>query len=244
MKRRNRFFVLIRFAISVVFFAALGAIGVRASLAAGSSVSVYAEGAYTDTDLAVYVYADIPNPVVLVSMGIRVNYDSTKLSVQSMEKNEDVWYFGTPSNKFPYRDPEDTGNGVIIIGGKLDTNSPAAGVTGNRVLLGKVTFTRLDSNDPGSGPEGYFGITVGLGKGGTYANFVDTDGNELDENGVDFSNVIVRERGDANGDKIIDVSDILRVKSLVGATEFPVYVDCNGDEQVDVQDILCTRSKL
>ena len=89
------------------------AVIMSSALMASADTSVYAEGAYDDTGLDVYIYADIPD--ALVSMGIRVAYDSTKLTVNSAEKNEDVWYFGDSTTKYHYKDPEDDGSGVIRV---------------------------------------------------------------------------------------------------------------------------------
>ena len=241
MKRKNDSFFYLCLLFSLVFLASVLSIN-RSWAAGGTPVSVYAESAYTDSDLAVYVYADIPSPMALISMGIKVNYDSTKLTVGSMEKNEGVWYFGTSSHKYPYVDPEDTGNSVIILGGKLDTSNPTAGVTGNRVLLGKIVFNRSESGDPGSNPEDYFGISVELGKGGTYANFVDTDGNELDD-GVTFS-AIVRERGDANIDHVITNLDMFKVKDLIIQDTYSVFADCNDDGVITNLDMFCVKDKI
>jgi hypothetical protein len=225
------------------------AVIMSSALTAGADTSVYAEGAYNDTDLDVYVYADIPD--ALVSMGIRVAYDSTKFTAVSAEKNEAVWYFGDSTTTYPYKDPEDDGSGVVILGGKIDTGDPTAGVTGSKVLLGKIHFTRVNSDDPWDGggqPEDFFGITVGLGiDGGTYANFVQTDGTVQEDTGdlhLSFDGVTIREYGDANADGVINVNDIRELRKKMSGAPYVPYVDCNGDGSVNVNDIRCLRRKI
>lgn len=217
--------------------------------AMAADVDVYAEGAYTDTDLVVYIYADITGDP-LVSAGVQLPYDNTKLTLTSAVKNTDDWYFGTASVKYPYQDPQDTGTSVVFLCGKIDESAPTAGVTGTRKLIGKATFTRKESADPGASPETYFDATsLGLGvvrtDGGEFANFVTTGETMLDNTAsLDMTNVVIRERGDANADGVINVQDILRTQSSIGLVSFPVYVDCNADGVINVQDILCTQSKI
>jgi len=78
-----------------------------------------------------------------------------------------------------------------------------------------------------------------------FANFVTTGEAVLDNTAsLDMTNVVIRERGDANADGVINVQDILRTQSSIGLVSFPVYVDCNADGVINVQDILCTQSKI
>lgn len=207
------------------------------------ALNVYAEGAYTDSDLVVYIYADIDTNVV--SFGVKLSYDNTKLAVTSAQKNEAVWYMGDGNNNYAYADPEVGTSGVVIIGGKLDINDPTAGVVGNRVLLGTVTFSRTDTNDPysdPSGPESYFGIGIELGKAHPYVNFASTDGDPMDQN-VTFS-AIIRERGDANGDGVFTNSDFLAVRTFMNNNQYSVLGDCNHDGVMTNSDFLCIRGKI
>ncbi|MBU4262277.1 MAG: hypothetical protein KKC76_10470 [Proteobacteria bacterium] len=217
--------------------------------ALAADVDVYAEGAYTDTDLVVYIYADINTADPLVSAGVKLSYDSSKLTFASAIKNDTDWYFGTSALKHPYQDPQDTGSSVVFLCGKIDEITPTEGVTGTRKLIGKATFNRTESAAPGTSPETYFGSALELGvtrtDGGEFANFVTTGEAVLDNTAsLDMSNVIIRERGDANADGTISVQDILRAKSLIGTTDFPVYSDCNDSGDISVQDILCIKSKI
>lgn len=105
-----------------------------------ADVNVFAEGAYTASELVVYIYADttVNTASVLRSAGVKLTYDDSLLTVVAAEKNEDVWSLGNESYMEP--DTETAGEAVIILG-KLDTEAPTEGVSGNRVLLGKVSFT-------------------------------------------------------------------------------------------------------
>lgn len=238
MKRFTEIYIILFITIAMI------ALVVSASaLKASAAVTVYAEGAYTENDLVVYIYADIDTEA-LCSGGVKLSFNNGYLALNSAEKNEDVWFMGDGSTNRPYMDPENAGDGVIFICGKLDTADPTAGVIGDRVLLGKVSFTRNDGGaTPVTDPESYFGITLDLGRGGSYVNFVTTGGTPMD-GVVDFTTkgVIVRERGDANADGVINVQDIGAVSYVIanGAYTPPVpWKDCNGDEAVNVQDISC-----
>ena len=208
--------------------------------AAFSQVTVYAEGAYTATDLAVHIFADITgNP--LCSYGVTLTYNTAKVTVATATKNDDVWYFGTTSDKKPYMNPDtSTAGKIVFIGGKLDTGSPTQGVSGTRVLLGKATFSRV------SGQDTAFGISLGIGKTHPpFDNFVTSvsPANVLDAS-VAFSTVTIAKRGDANADGHINVSDYITVRNLLSAPNPPPYADCNADGLVNVSDYICIRNNL
>lgn len=203
-----------------------------------ADVDVYAEGAYTDTDLVLYIYADI-NSGPILSFGINIGYPAG-LTFQSATKNESTWFFGDGTPEYPYMNPENSDTGgtgpgnVIIIGGKLDTSAATAGVTGPRVLLGTVTFTH-------SGVTDFSGVTLTYGRGngtGDYKNFVGTDKtvyDSADMTGVSFA-VGIYERGDANGDGMVNNIDMGEVRNIilgrVPGVIYRVYADANGDGQV------------
>jgi hypothetical protein len=217
-------------------------------------VTVYAEAAYTESDLAVYIYSDITAPTELRSAGVKLTYDDSVLTVvapnpsdpKATAKNEDVWFLGEES----YMDPDTSTSGeVVIILGKLDTAAPSEGVSGERVLLAKVRFTRSESSIP-------FSPTLGLALGKVhpnhptdkFANFVDTEdpANMLDETGVSFTTPIndVHERGDANGDGNINAVDYVAIRNNLNSTDAAPYMDCNDDGAVNVVDYVCVRNKI
>lgn len=216
-----------------------------ASNAIAAEVDVYAEGAYTDSDLVVYIYADITNPIL--SYGVKVGFDTGDLEVVSAEKNDAVWYFGSGTTTYEYMGPEidNTAGTVVIIGGKLDTADPTAGVSGDRILLGKVTFNRKSSNTPS--------INLDFARDGDFANFVKpTDPPTVlddQEDGVGFE-VTIAERGDANADGDIDISDVSEIRKMVfGETPMKVFADCDDDTggisiSVNISDVTCIRNKV
>jgi hypothetical protein len=217
-----------------------------ASVSLAADVDVFAEGAYTTTALEVHIFAKI-NADNLCSYGVALNYDSGKLTVGTATKNDNVWYFGTTSAKQPYMDPDTSTPGkIVFIGGKLDTGSPTAGVTGSRVLLGKASFTRKENSmGLGTTAQDYFGITLALGKADPYENFVTTAGTVKDRAGVAFNTANkVRERGDANGDGAITSTDYVAIRNLLSSPNPPPYADCNGDGAVTSTDYVCIRNKL
>ncbi|MBT8341204.1 MAG: hypothetical protein HKP58_03065 [Desulfatitalea sp.] len=208
--------------------------------AAHADVGVYAEGAYTDTNLVVYIYADISGSTELRSAGVKLTYSSAELSIASAEKNEADWFLGTQA----YMDPQiSTPGQVVIILGKIDTADLSAGVSGERVLLGKVIFNRTGSSTD-------FGLGLDYGKrgvGGSYKNFVDTanPATVLDDVAVGFGSLTVVERGDANADGSIDISDVSEIRKMV-FNEIPktCYADCNADGDVNISDVTCIRDKV
>ena len=208
-----------------------------------ADVDVYAEGAYTETDLAVYIYADI-NSLNILSAGVKLTYNPSELTITSAEKNESVWFLGNES----YMDPDiSTPGEVVIICGKLDTSDGGAhaldGVSGDRVLLGKVLFDRTESSMPFIPT---LSIDYGkLGPEGNYKNFVATDKTVLDDeaSGVAFGSITVKERGDANGDGIVNFQDMLFIKDYTqnGGNDTP-FADCNKDGVINFQDMLCVKA--
>jgi hypothetical protein len=225
--------------LAVLFVSAL----VPASSFAGATV--YAEGAYTATDLVVYIYADIDSsPGPLCSFGVKLTYPTsaglTPVTGDPSMTGTDkaTWYLGGHSYTDVYTESDGVTDGVILIGGKLDEGSPLAGVTGTRVLLGKVTFTHSGAAMPPA-------MGVALGRPTPYDNFVCTDTSKtvLDASIV-WGSIAVYERGDANGDGDISTADMFTVRSLVGTTTYKVYADCNGDEDMSTADMFCVRSKI
>lgn len=211
---------------------------------ASATVKVYAEGAYTDSDLVVYIYVDVTVDPIL-SYGVKLTYDFSDLGYPVVEKNNGDWYFGERAAPFPTPNAEpDTSipGDVVIVGGKLDAAAPREGVSGERILLAKVTFSRLTGNTPS--------VELYLGKGGTYSNFVQVNGEKLDESlgGEARINPIgpvsIFKRGDAETDGDIDVFDILETKNLIGTGSKSIWADCEGDGDIDVFDILCIKNKI
>ncbi len=205
-----------------------------------ADVDVYGEGAYTESDLVVYIYADINSSTELRSAGVKLTYETAALTVTSAEKNESVWFLGSES----YMDPDtSTAGEVVIILGKLDTGDATAGVSGDRVLLGKVRFNRTGSSIPFSPT-----LDLALGKVDPYANFVDTaepTANVLDDTGVNFGLITVKERGDANGDGSVNVQDMSATKFyMMNGGDWHCWMDCNADETINVQDMSCIKYKM
>jgi len=204
--------------------------------AAVMAASVSAECAYTDTDVVCEVYVDTAS-VELRSGGVRLTYTPGDLTVNSAEINDAAWFFGAGGSDYATPNAIDTSvPGIVdLVVGKLDTTATSAGVTGARVLIGRVTFDRNNANLPV--------IAANLARGGEpFVSFVNaTSGAPLD--GTTF-NTIVAERGDANADGNFDVADYIAVRNNVGSTNFPPYIDCNADGNVDVADYICIRNKM
>ena len=224
------------------------------ALAVGQAIAVdvYAEGAYTDTDVVVYIYADVGSgETPLRSAGVTLSYDPTALANPVAVKNVNDWYLGDES----YMDPDVSLEGqVIFILGKLNPDYPADGVpapgqSGARVLLGTVAFDRL----AGSSPPFSLGLDYGK-RGGpdpgdpgkyTFKNFVDTDQVALDDVSVNFIPVsAVYERGDANANGGLESADMFAVRNLLGTGVYKCFADCNGNGNIESADMFCIRGKL
>jgi hypothetical protein len=175
--------------------------------AAAADVNVYGVGTYTTTNLVIDVYADISQPIL--SYGIKLGYDPGILTFADAEKNEQVWYLGngTAGGNKPYKNPDSSVPGqVIIVGAKLDTADPVAGVQGQKVLLGRITLNRNESSMPFV-PD----LRVDFAKDPAtgYANFVATNGQVLDSSQVSFSIDVIAKKltiADYDGDGMTDIA--------------------------------------
>lgn len=158
-----------------------------------ADVTVYAEGDYTDSQLIVRVYANIPETDRLVSTGVKITYNADKLINPVATKNEAIWYFGEQANRIPYKEPEIGTSEVVFITGKLDTGTnPTQGVAGERIQLGIITFSKQYPAEivTRSTAATYFNIALHLGKVNPYANFV-TKKDEYGVGGDILDNVVV-----------------------------------------------------
>jgi len=221
-----------------------------------ADVDVYAEGAIDETELIVYVYADV-NVDNLLSYGVSLNYDSSELSVVQVQKdpdpipytsNETKWYLGETwasykNNPDPdYSVPDE----IIIIGGKLDPADPAQGVEqGTRVLLAMVVFEPEDVQIPAN-PTLFLSYARGDGTS-SYKNFVRLNNNTpevLDGENVYFGSVEVFQLGDADGNGAISPKDVNAVKFNMGNADAPCYMDCDKNGSITPSDINCIKSKI
>jgi hypothetical protein len=140
-------------------------LGLFLSGSALGQVTVTAEGTYTDSTVNLKIYADTDSEE-LGSFGVMVT-----------DPNNGTLSNPTPAvdNTWELQSTAAAAGQAIIVGGKLDQTNPTSGVSGSRVLLGSVDYTR----DPqGDAPP--FGLSLALGKAEPFANFVNTGGIELD----------------------------------------------------------------
>jgi hypothetical protein len=215
--------------------------------AAVMGAAVSAECAYikTDTKLVCDVYVNT-GADQLRSGGVLLNYNTSILSSPVATKNDAIWKFTDGTTNYPYMTPDTSAPGkVVFIVGMLNTTNTSAGVSGARVKVGNVTFTRNATPTSGDGlaQAAFFGISAALGKGGNYVNFVNTAGAPLD-GGATFS-ARVAQRGDANADGVFDGSDYIAVRywTVTNPTNFPPYADCTGEGILDGSDYICIRQR-
>ena len=216
------------------------------SVPAFAGVTVYCEGAYTVDDLAIYIYADITDGIVLRSAGVKLGYNESRLQVneENTKRNNDVWFLGDND----YNSPKFADGEVIFILGKLDPDRIAEGVSGNRVLLGKVVLIPPEGSSMPDPSE--FNITLGygkLGQEGKFANFVDTanPANVLDDTGVvTFGKITIAQRGDANADGFITNLDMGTVRKLILNGKYVCYADVDKSGSVTFADMQKIRKLI
>lgn len=224
--------------------------------ASGADVDVYAEGTLNETELTVYIYADV-NVENLVSYGVSLNYDPSELVVEEVDKEPDTipytgndtrWYLGESDDSFrnnPVPDTSTSGE-IIIIGGRIDPSDPTQGVAqGAKAFLAMVRFSPADAEIPES-PTLYLSYARGDGTS-TYKNFVrinDTTSEVLDGDNVYFGSVQVAELGDADESGAVTPSDINTIKMNIGNADSPCYMDCDGSGSITPSDINCVKTKI
>ena len=205
--------------------------------------AVSAECAYSANDVVCEIYVNTDGNS-LISGGVKLTYNATELSNPVATKNDAVWYFGAGGPEHDYMLPETSTSGeVVFIVGKMDSGSAAVqGVNGTRVKVGDVTFTRATNTLPVTDPGTLFNINASIGRpGGTYANFVNTAGDNLDAVPVTFSTTVAQ-RGDANASGSITSRDLTTLRSLIQAGDYVVYADCNASGTLTSRDLTCIRS--
>jgi hypothetical protein len=192
-----------------------------------ADVKVSSEGTYSDTDLTLNIYADTTGTAngdaePILSYGVKVTYDTADITSPVVTKNNTDWFFGALGGTIyptPNAEPvvtENSGVGeVVFVGGKLDQDDPTAGVdtTGmpdTRVLLASIVFQRSSTNIPA--------ITIDTGKGGTYTNFVTTDGDVLDGTArLEFLAASITPEcklaGDINRDGVVNYIDLTTLQA-------------------------------
>lgn len=218
-----------------------------------AQVTVYAEGAYTATKLKVYVYADADE--ALVSFGVKLTYNPAILELDEsscLTRNNDVWYFGNPSDEgtiyeTPNAGPDvnSTEGSVVFVGGKLDsTEEIQTGVSaGTRILLGIVTFTNAEGVDLTTVTDTDRTVGVALGKGGAYVNFASLSGNEQDSSADIRATAEIHARGDANADGAVTGADRTTLKYYLtnGIDIIHPWIDCNDDGLITGADRACVK---
>jgi hypothetical protein len=120
----------------------------------------------------VQVYADITSPAI-VSHTFKVFYKPDQLRVLNASRNEAAWYFHDGARAVAYPGPNQAVPGeVLFIGGRMDARDPQAGVTGNRMLLGSIVFSRTTPETPS--------FDLPIGRAGQFASFVTPQGAVLE----------------------------------------------------------------
>ena len=221
-------------------------------------MSVSAECAYTANDVVCYVYVDTidgdASGQQLRSGGVKLTYNADELMGPGSQnppvatKNVTDWYFGAGSQDagLEYMDPETGTTGeIVFIVGKMDTtpNFEGGGVSGSRVEIGHVSFTRVNPGLPVADPAATFTIAVELGREAPFANFVNVAAEELD-GAITAFNTTVAERWDADAPGFLSSRDLTKLRSLLRDEIYVIYADCSGDGALTSRDLTSLRSAL
>ena len=234
-----------------------------------TSVTVYGEGQYNDTELTVSLYADISSDSGaatdnLISAGLSLHFDPSQLQVATADKDESVWYMGDPTGTtYGYFQPVDhvtvytDQNGkqmayVPIMCGKLDTRAghPLDGVApGAKIPLGHVTFSYPAGSAMPATPATLTIKHVKPNGDGSFKSFVTVGKVVLDDiaGAVNYSMVaLTREPapcpGDINGDNRVNLIDFSFLRRYWGKTGPDIPADLNQDGQVNIRDFNVLRA--
>jgi hypothetical protein len=144
-----------------------------------TNVAVYTESGVIESSNKVHIkifadISDVRNGGPLVSAGVKLSYDS-HLNTPVANKNDNDWYFGTSNSKLTYVDPDVSTSGeIVFLLGKLDQNKPLEGNSGNRILLGSVTFDYTGEIPTAAS------ITLMDGHEDNFIDYANTSGSDLD----------------------------------------------------------------
>ncbi len=150
---------------------------------AQAAVRVYGEAASSGPEVSVKVYADISDTAI-VSHTFKLFFNPADLQLIEASHNLDAWYLHNGAATVPYAGPDASDPTEILFAGmRMDARNPRAGVTGNRILLGRARFLRSNPNTPT--------FDLNFGHGGNFANFVNTNAQTLEviPDGVRFLSV-------------------------------------------------------
>ncbi len=189
-----------------------------------------------EVDCEVYAYTGTDS---LRSGGIQLN--TTNCTATEATKNRDIWFLGASSPGLDYPNSPDITTDPKkpnVIVGQFDTSGTITGVSGSRVLMGTVKFTRDNAQFPD--------ITASLAREDVstdFVSFVDAgSGDSLDGTYGSNINVTIKQRGDANGDDSVDFGDFgaTRFFMLNGGVMHP-WIDCNANGAIEFGDFGCIR---
>ncbi len=125
-------------------------------------VKIYVEGTYTENEVQAHVYADV-NVSCLKGFGVQLIYHPNQLTIESVVGNEDFLYL--PDEKIlsyndrfgvtPYKLPVTSTpfQNIFFVGNIAAENCQKPDdchhcISGKHILLGKVTFSRVENKMP------------------------------------------------------------------------------------------------
>ncbi len=190
-----------------------------------ATVNVLGEAHLTASTLTVDIFATTADKIL--SFGIKLSYCRTDLSITSVERSNDVWYFGNTSTKYPYIAPNSSVEGqVIIVGGLLETTNPTAGVTGQRIPLATVNFDRLTASAPA--------LSLTYAKSSPYKNFVSTAGTIYDDaiEGVEFRVLFDTPCQDCSGDPV-ELSGVTFAKGVACVCSATTFISIGPNVTIE-----------
>lgn len=208
----------------------------------GTTAHIYGEGGYSETHCEISIFADIntDSQGPLISAGVRILYPTAKLTNPIAIKNEQDWYFGPPTNTFPYLDPITTTEGQIIFYlGKLDPLAPLAGIDGKRILLGTVSLERIPTTEIPTAND--FSLAGGLDA--PFINFMTTAGDALDS-AVQFTTPTIHTTEMLLLEKLVRILHVLNNSPAQDTPARVAELDRNGDNHINMPDALLILKEL
>lgn len=200
-----------------------------------TSIDVYAEGHYSETNFTLDLFADIYPSVdgPVISAGVKVNFPIAKLQNPVATKNEYDWYLGSHSSPLPYLAPQEGVGEVVFLVARLDQSLPLGGVYGDRILLGRLVFDRIAESAVPVPAD----FTLGEGRPLAFVDFATVHGIALDGTAVSYAFSEIYSEAEYSLKCIIRILNALALLDTDAVVRVAEH-DRTGNHLVGLEDVL------